>query len=168
MKLSAKWLYALLVLALLVWSCGKDKKTTNPEDTLPSVSATLGEDELVFHAYAAVFVPSLEGLIIAFTQLNYGDFPISTIAIEETGALEEGEPVVCHALITTGAEDIYGCGDYADDAEAVATITFSELSLTQGGQVSGHIEGMVEHSGYPEEDLISFEFDFANITVTVD
>lgn len=170
MKFGTKWIYAVLVLALLVWSCSKDKKTTNPDDTTPSVSATLGQDEISFALWGAEYwdITEVHFLIIAFFQTaDMGECPIAFISVDSINTVQTGNPVDCLIdLAMVDTTDIYACGSAADNDSAVATITFSRLELTTGGLISGAISGMAEHLNHQGEALRSIEIEFANIPVT--
>ena len=170
MKLSAKWILVLLVAALLVWSCSKDKKTTNPDDTTPSVSATLGEDEISFAASVANYLGfgEVQFLLIAFYQTSDpSECPIAFITVDSINTVQTGNPVDCGlALAMVDTTDVYYCGSAADNDSAVATITFSRLELTVGGRVSGAMSGMAEHMNHQGEPLRSIEIEFANIPIS--
>ena len=165
MKLNAKrdFAIAFLALALLSLACGKDKKTTNPQS--PSFSVTLNGEDLTFQTIVAVYLSSTHELGIEFDQTDRGRYPDALIVIENAHAVEVNEPTACHLLVTMAVNDYYGCGGGADDDDAVATLTFTRLQLTNGGLVSGHLEGLAEHVNHPGENLRSINMEFANIPV---
>ena len=169
MKFGTRWIYAVLVLTLLVWSCSKDKKTTIPEDTTPSAGATLGEDEISFGSVGAVYIGAAQSLGLAFAQTQSGGYPLAAIAVTSINTVQVGVPVECGALTLNviDSTDVYACGATADSALAVADITFSRLELTSGGLVSGSLSGMAEHLNHPAEPLVPLELEFANIPVVV-
>ena len=165
MNSGTKWIYAVMVFGLLIWGCGKDKKTTGPEDTGPNASGTLGEVALIFHEFGGNYFQTSGSMMLAFSQNGEDTHPIALIILEAADQVQVGNAVSCEVLLSMDAGDNYFCGNNPENDSAAATIIFSGLELTGGGLLSGRIEGLVEHRNHPQEDLLPLNIVFSNIPV---
>jgi hypothetical protein len=156
-------LVLLVGLTFFATSCGKDKKATSPEELLPSVSVTLGSDEVTFGAVGAAYSSSLGYLIMAFAQGPQGGYPTCALTVGSMDTVQVGMQVECDVSVYMDTSTIYECGSLAEGDSAISTVSFSSINLTRGGLISGDVNGMMEHRHHMEEGLTPVMIQFRNI-----
>jgi hypothetical protein len=156
-------LVMLVGLAFFATSCGKDEKATSPEELLPTVSVTLGSNEISFGAVGAAYSSSLGLLIMAFAQGPQGGYPTCAVTVSSVDTVQVGMQVECDVGIYMDSSTAYTCGFLAEGDSAVATVSFSSLDLSQGGLISGDVNGMMEHMDHMDEGLTPVVIQFRNI-----
>jgi len=159
-------LLAVAVSICLIFGCGKDDKSTSPDNTVPSVSVTVGPHQPAFPALAAAYDPDLKWLLIGFDQGQIGQYPIAFISVTDADSVVVGTPKECSSLnIYIDSTMQFICGSMAQNDSAVSEVIFSRLELRQYGRVSGDVTGMAEKQDHPEEGLFPLQIQFRNIPV---
>lgn len=158
---------AFVGLLMSVTGCGKDEKATSPEPPVPSVSVTLGGDTLNFGAIGAGYDGTWKFLILAFAQGPSGGFPTCTVGLNGADSLQTGVEAECVVTILPDSSNVYLCGPLAGNDSAVAVVSFSQKDLSQGGLVSGDVNGLLVHSSHSAEPLVPVAIQFRNIPVEV-
>lgn len=162
-KVIAVTFLLLTGLTFFATGCGKDEKATSPEELLPTVSVTLGSNEISFGAVGAAYSSSLGLLIMAFAQGPQGGYPTCAVTVSSVDTVQVGMQVECDVSIYMDTTSIYECGSFAESDSAVSTVSFSSLDLSQGGLISGDVNGMMEHRDHSEEGLTPVMIQFRNI-----
>ena len=104
-------------------------------------------------------------LTLFFLQAEVGNYPAASISIEDANAVPIDSSVACHGIVAFDDDDIYISGFFRYNDDAAANVIFTALDLTDGGQLSGHFEGMAEHFDHPDDILTPLEMTFSNIPV---
>jgi len=163
------WKFILLTAAILCIylsaGCGKDDNGTGPDNSLPSVSVTVGTHQPTFPATGATYAPSVKWLLIGFDQGQLGQYPIALISIFNADSIAVGNPAECTVSIAIDTTMQFICGSSAQNDSSVAEVTFTRLELSNGGRLTGDITGRAERQDHPEEGLSTLQIHFSNIPV---